>query len=76
MKFMSNFILKLLALCAMFIDHIAEVLGWEGWGFFSFDTHFLRYIGRISYPIFAFCIITEWRYCHLGYGLLWLCNWK
>ena len=59
---MSNFVLKLLALCAMFIDHVAEVFGWEGWGLFSFDTNYLRYIGRISYPVFAFCIITGWKH--------------
>lgn len=59
---MSNFVLKLLALCAMFIDHVAEVFGWEGWGLFSFNSNYLRYIGRISYPVFAFCIITGWKH--------------
>ncbi len=45
---MTNFSLKLFALITMFIDHIGSVV---------FPNHFwLRYIGRFSFPIYAFFI--------------------
>jgi hypothetical protein len=55
---------KLLALIAMIIDHFAEVFGWEGWNLIPFDANFLRYIGRISFPIFAFSLVAGWKYTH------------
>ena len=45
---MSSFILKIIAIITMFIDHI----GYAMFGKFSF----LNYIGRIAFPIFAFQI--------------------
>lgn len=45
---MSSFVLKILALVSMFCDH----LGYTIYGQFSF----MNYIGRIAFPIFAFCI--------------------
>lgn len=45
---MSSFILKIIAVITMFIDH----LGYTIFGKFSF----FNYIGRISFPIFAFQI--------------------
>lgn len=45
---MSSFILKLIAIITMFIDHI----GYAIFGKFSF----FNYIGRIAFPIFAFQI--------------------
>lgn len=45
---MSNFILKIIAIVTMFIDH----LGYALYGKFSL----LNYIGRLAFPIFAFGI--------------------
>lgn len=45
---MSSFVLKIIAIVAMFIDHI----GYAIFGRFSF----FNYIGRIAFPIFAFQI--------------------
>ena len=45
---MSSFVLKIIAVVTMFIDHI----GYAIFGKFSF----FNYIGRISFPIFAFQI--------------------
>ncbi len=45
---MSSFVLKIIAIITMFIDHI----GYAIFGKFSF----FNYIGRISFPIFAFQI--------------------
>ncbi len=45
---MSSFVLKLIAIITMFIDHI----GYAIFGNFSF----FNYIGRIAFPIFAFQI--------------------
>lgn len=45
---MTSFHLKIIALITMFIDHI---------GYVTFPNHFwLRYIGRIAFPIYAFLI--------------------
>lgn len=61
---MSIFVLKVIALIAMALDHIAEVFGWEGWNIISFNASKVRYIGRLSYPIFAFCIVSGWINTH------------
>ena len=61
---MSIFLMKLFALIAMLIDLIAEVFGWEGWNLIPFNTSFLRYIGRISFPIFAFSLVVGWKNTH------------
>lgn len=45
---MSSFVLKLIAIITMFIDHIGYVI-FDGFSFFN-------YIGRIAFPIFAFQI--------------------
>ena len=45
---MSSFVLKIIAVITMFIDH----LGYTIFGKFSY----LNYIGRISFPVFAFQI--------------------
>ena len=45
---MSSFVLKIIAMVTMFIDH----LGYTIWGKFSY----FNYIGRLSLPIFAFGI--------------------
>ena len=46
---MSSFLLKIIAIITMFIDHVGYVI----FGNFSF----FNYIGRLSFPIFAFCTI-------------------
>ena len=47
---MTSFVLKIIALTTMLIDHLGYVI---------FDNFsFMNYIGRISFPIFAF-LITE-----------------
>ncbi len=45
---MSNFILKIVAICSMFMDHLGYAL-FEKFSFFN-------YIGRLAFPIFAFGI--------------------
>lgn len=45
---MNSFVLKLIAIITMFIDHIGYVI-FDGFSFFN-------YIGRIAFPIFAFQI--------------------
>lgn len=45
---MSSFVLKLIAIITMFIDHIGYVI-FDGFSFFN-------YIGRVAFPIFAFQI--------------------
>lgn len=59
---MSAFVLKLLALIAMLIDHIAYVFGWEGWDLLPVDASTVRYIGRLSFPLFALCIVNGWKH--------------
>ncbi len=60
---MSVFILKVIACFIMLLDHIGAVLGSDGWGIINADISiYLRGIGRISYPIFAFLIVNGWRY--------------
>ena len=61
---MTGFFIKMIALVTMTVDHIAGVFGWEGWNVLPFNADFLRYIGRVSYPIFAFCIVSGWKYTH------------
>lgn len=51
---MSGFILKLIAAVTMLIDHGGLMLfPGEGW---------MRIVGRISYPLFAWCIAEGFRY--------------
>lgn len=62
---MSYFSIKCIALLAMIIDHIGIVLGKAGWNLLPFDSSVLRAIGRISFPLFAFCLSQGWcRTCH------------
>ena len=46
---MNSFVLKLIACITMFIDHIGYVV-------FNGESSFFNYIGRLSFPIFAFQI--------------------
>lgn len=61
---MSVFILKLIAMLAMLLDHVAEVFGWTGWDVLPVNASIIRCIGRISFPIFAFFIVNGWKYTH------------
>ncbi|MBQ7313175.1 MAG: hypothetical protein IJW81_06290, partial [Clostridia bacterium] len=51
---MSSFVLKLIAAVTMFIDHAGLLLfpQWE----------IMRIIGRLAFPIYAFCIAEGFRY--------------
>lgn len=51
---MTTFSLKLTALVFMFIDHIGF--------YFEGMPIVLRYLGRISYPIFLFCMVWGYHY--------------
>ena len=50
-KCLSNFDLKLVAIITMTIDHIGIVFG-------TVFYNFLRVVGRLSFPIFAY-LLTE-----------------
>ena len=50
-KCLSNFDLKLIAIITMTIDHIGVVFG-------TIFYNFLRTVGRLSFPIFAY-LLTE-----------------
>lgn len=51
---MSSFILKIIAAVTMFIDHAGLLLfpEWE----------FMRIIGRLAFPLYAYCIAEGFRY--------------
>lgn len=78
---MSNFVLKIIAMFTMFLDH----LGYALYGHFSN----FNYIGRVAFPLFAFGISegyahtkNKWNYCLrlLMFGLIsqvpfmWFCS--
>lgn len=58
---MSQLCLKAIALLAMTIDHLGLVFGREGWNLLPVDSSMLRAVGRLSFPIFAFCIAQGWH---------------
>ena len=51
---MTSFVLKIIAIISMFIDHLSYTL----YGKFTF----LNYIGRLAFPIFAFQITEGYLY--------------
>ena len=61
---MSQFCLKIIALIAMTIDHVGLVFGMEGWNLLPLDSSVLRAIGRIAFPLFAFCLAQGWHKTH------------
>lgn len=58
---MSLFALKLVAVLAMTIDHIGLVFGQQGWNLLPFSSSVLRTVGRISFPLFAYCLARGWH---------------
>lgn len=58
---MSYFSLKGIALLAMAMDHLGIVWGTAGWDLLPFDSSILRAIGRLSFPLFAFCLSQGWH---------------
>lgn len=61
---MSTLWLKGIALLTMTIDHLGLVFGWEGWNRIPMDSSYLRAIGRIAFPLFAFCLAQGWHRTH------------
>lgn len=59
---MTVFILKLIAVIAMAFDHIAAAFGAYGWDLLPFDASLIRAVGRLSFPIFAWCIANGWQH--------------
>ncbi len=59
---MSTFALKTIALITMLFDHIGYVFGSVAWDVFPFNSIYLRLIGRIAFPIFAFSVVNGWKY--------------
>lgn len=53
---MSVELLKLLAMVTMLLDHLGAV------GFFGESSLLMRYVGRISFPIFAYLMATGFRF--------------
>lgn len=53
---MSGFVLKLLAVVIMLVDHLAVVFGRQGIG--SPETlNYMRALGRVAFPIFCFLVV-------------------
>lgn len=53
---LNSFDLKMLAVVLMVIDHIGMyVAGAPEW---------LRYVGRLAYPLFLFCLVWSYHYTH------------
>lgn len=61
---MSTFCLKAIALLVMTIDHLGLVLGTEGWKLLPFPSFYLRAVGRIAFPLFAYCLSRGWYRTH------------
>lgn len=61
---MSTFCLKAIALLVMTIDHLGLVLGTEGWQLLPFPSFYLRAVGRIAFPLFAYCLAQGWHRTH------------
>lgn len=48
----------------MTIDHLGLVFGVEGWQLFPFPSFYLRAVGRIAFPLFAYCLAQGWHRTH------------
>ena len=51
---MTSFVLKIIAIAAMLIDHVGSLI----------DNNTMRIIGRLAFPIFAYCIAEGYHYTH------------
>lgn len=58
---MSQLLLKILAVIAMTIDHVGLVFGQKGWRLMPNGSMIFRDIGRLSFPLFAFCFAQGWH---------------
>ena len=56
LQLLDSFILKLMAMIAMAVDHIGVI-------FFP-EADWMHIIGRLSMPIFAFCIAEGFSHTH------------
>lgn len=59
---MSVFILKIIAIIGMVIDHTATVLKGSGVPYES--VNWMNIVGRMVFPIFAFLIVNGWEHTH------------
>lgn len=60
---MTVFILKIIAIITMMLDHLSSIFGWQGWNIIPSNlATYMRYLGRIVFPVFAFLIANGWRY--------------
>ena len=53
---LRSFDLKLLALLFMLIDHIGA--------YFPAAPEWFRWLGRIAFPLFRFCLVWSYHYTH------------
>ncbi len=57
---LSAFSIKLIAMALMLCDHVAAVFGWTGWAILPNWTYGVRYVARLSFPVFAYFIVVGW----------------
>lgn len=69
---MSVFVIKLIALVFMAFDHIAAAFGTFGWDLLPFGSELIRAVGRLSFPVFAWCIVSGWQHTRSRMG--YFCN--
>ena len=63
--FLSSFVIKIIALVTMIIDHLAVFLDASAVISISYPLYFtMRIIGRIAFPLYLFCIYEGMKHTH------------
>lgn len=67
-KFLNNTNLKIIAMICMVLDHTPYII-WsdavnENWLSGNYLSDSMHFIGRIAFPVFAFCISEGYRHTH------------
>ena len=63
--FLSSFVIKIIALVTMIIDHVAVFLDASAVISISYPLYFtMRIIGRIAFPLYLFCIYEGMKHTH------------